>query len=108
MGTGVNEAQRLLRLLERSHSWAVYLPLQLADAMAMANSSYIKQIKEDTGTTDEFGLFLLPLGDNSYFPTNPAGPTMFGYNGSEHPELVKEFFKFVCSTESLQEILDNC
>lgn len=76
-------------------------------AMAMANSSYIKQIKEDTGTTDEFGLFLLPLGDNSYFPTNPAGPTMFGYNGSEHPELVKEFFKFVCSTESLQEILDN-
>ncbi|MDD2969349.1 MAG: carbohydrate ABC transporter substrate-binding protein, partial [Lachnospiraceae bacterium] len=32
---------------------------------------------------------------------------MFGYNGSEHPELVKEFFKFVCSTESLQEILDN-
>jgi len=76
-------------------------------AMAMANSSYIKQIKEDTGTTDEFGLFLLPLGDNSYFPTNPAGPTMFGYNGSEHPELVQEFFKFVCSTESLQEILDN-
>ena len=76
-------------------------------AMAMANSSYIKQIKEDTGTEDEFGLFLLPLGDNSYFPTNPAGPTMFGYNGSEHPELVQEFFKFVCSTESLQEILDN-
>jgi len=76
-------------------------------AMAMANSSYIKQIKEDTGTEDEFGLFLIPLGDNSSFPTNPAGPTMFGYNGSEHPELVKEFFDFVCSTESLQEILDN-
>ena len=76
-------------------------------AMAMANSSYIKQIKEDTGTEDEFGLFLLPLGDNTYFPTNPAGPTMFGYNGSEHPELVKEFFRFICSVESLQEILDN-
>lgn len=32
---------------------------------------------------------------------------MFGYNGSEHPELVKEFFNFVTQTESLQEILDN-
>ncbi|MDO5423357.1 MAG: ABC transporter substrate-binding protein [Eubacteriales bacterium] len=76
-------------------------------AMALANSSYIKQIQEETGTTDEFGLFLEPLADNSYFPTNAAGPTMFGYAGTEHPELVKEFFKFVCTTESLQEILDN-
>ncbi len=76
-------------------------------AMAMANSSFIKQIQEDTSTEDEFGLFLIPLGDNDTFPTNPAGPTMFGYQGSTHPELVKEFFNFVCSTESLQEILDN-
>lgn len=75
--------------------------------MAMANSSYIKQIKEETGTTDEFGLFLLPLADNNWFPTNPAGPTMFGYQGSEHPELVKAFFDFVCTTESLQNLLDN-
>lgn len=76
-------------------------------AMAMANSSYIKQIQEDTGTSDEFGLFLLPLGDNDTFPTNPGGPTMFGYEGSEHPELVKAFFEFCTTTESLQEILDN-
>jgi len=76
-------------------------------AMAMANSSYIKQIQEDTGTSDEFGLFLIPLGDNDTFPTNPAGPTMFGYQGTEHPELVKTFFDFVCTTQSLQEILDN-
>jgi raffinose/stachyose/melibiose transport system substrate-binding protein len=76
-------------------------------AMAMANSSYIKQIKEDTGTTDEFGLFLIPLGDNSYFPTNPAGPTMFGYSGAQDVELVKEFFSFVCTADSLQEILNN-
>lgn len=26
-------------------------------AMAMANSSYIQQIKDDTGTEDEFGMF---------------------------------------------------
>lgn len=32
---------------------------------------------------------------------------MFGYAGTEHPELVKEFFRFVTTTESLQEILDN-
>lgn len=75
--------------------------------MAMANSSIIKQIQEETGTSDEFGLFLIPLGDNDTFPTNPAGPTMFGYQGTEHPELVKAFFEFVCETQSLQEILDN-
>jgi len=76
-------------------------------AMAMGNSSFIKQIKEDTGTEDEFGMFLIQLGDNDTYPTNPAGPTMFGYNKSEHPELVKTFFEFVTTTESLQEILDN-
>ena len=76
-------------------------------AMAMANSSYIKQIQEDTGTTDEFGMFLIPLGDNDTYPTNPAGPTMFGYKGTEHEDLVKAFFEFVCTPDSLQEILDN-
>ena len=76
-------------------------------AMAMANSSYIQQIKDDTGTEDEFGMFLIPLGDNTWYPTNPGGPTMFGYKGTEHEDLVKEFFNFVTTTESLQEILDN-
>lgn len=76
-------------------------------AMAMANSSYIQQIKDDTGTEDEFGMFLIPLGDNTWYPTNPAGPTMFGYKGTEHEDLVKEFFNFFTTTESLQEILDN-
>ena len=76
-------------------------------AMAMANSSYIQQIKDDTGTEDEFGMFLIPLGNNTWYPTNPAGSTMFGYKGTEHEDLVKEFFNFVTTTESLQEILDN-
>ena len=76
-------------------------------AFAMNNSSYVKQIKEDTGTTDEFGMFLIPLGDNTSFPTNPAGPTMFGYKGTEHEDLVKAFFQFICTPESLQETLDN-
>ncbi len=57
--------------------------------------------------SDEFGMFLIPLGDNTWYPTNPAGPTMFGYKGTEHEDLVKEFFNFVTTTESLQEILDN-
>lgn len=78
-----------------------------ACAMSMANSSYIKQLQEETGTDDEWGLFLIPLGDNDTFPTNPAGPTMFGYKGTEHEGLVKAFFDFVTTTESLQEILDN-
>lgn len=76
-------------------------------AMAMCNSSYIKQIKDETGTSDEFGMFLIPLGDNDTFPTSPAGPTMFGYKGTSHEALVREFFDFVTTTESLQEILDN-
>ena len=73
----------------------------------MANSSFIRKIKEDTGTSDEFGMFLIPLGDNSWYPTNPAGPTMFGDKGTEHEELVKAFVQFVCTSERLQEILDN-
>ncbi|WP_130838392.1 ABC transporter substrate-binding protein [Lachnoclostridium sp. Marseille-P6806] len=76
-------------------------------AMAMANSSYIQQIKEDTGTGDEFGLFLIPLNDNDCYPTNPAGPTMFGYKSTPHEDLVRAFFTFLCTPESLQEILDN-
>ena len=62
-------------------------------AMALANSSFIKQIQDETGTTDEFGMFLEPLADNTWYPTNSSGPTMFGYAGTEHPELVKEFFR---------------
>ena len=68
-------------------------------AMAMANSSYIQQIKDDTGTEDEFGMFLIPLGDNTWYPTNPAGPTMFGYKGTEHEDLVKEFFNFLATVD---------
>lgn len=76
-------------------------------AMMIANAGDIKQIQDETGLSDELGLFLEPLGDNQSFPTSPAGPTMFGYKGSEHPELVKAFFDFVSTTESLQSILDS-
>jgi len=76
-------------------------------AMTIENSGTIKQIKDDTGTTDEFGLFLCPLGDNTWYTTSPAGPTMFGYKGTEHEDLVRAWFQFVCTPESLQEILDN-
>ncbi len=76
-------------------------------AMVTSGSGVIKQIQEDTETEDEFGMFLCPFVDNQYYPTNPSGPTMFGYQKTEHPELVKEFFDFVTTTESLQEILDN-
>lgn len=75
-------------------------------AMAMANPGYINQVIEETGTEDEFGLFLIPLGDNQTYPTNPAGPIMLGNKDSEHPELVKAFFDFVTTEESLQELLD--
>lgn len=75
-------------------------------AMAMANPGYINQVIEETGTTDEFALCLIPLGDNQNYPTNPAGPIMMGYKDTAHPELVKAFFDFVTTNESLQERLD--
>lgn len=75
-------------------------------AMAMANPGYINQVVTETGTTDEFGLFLIPLGDNQTYPTNPAGPIMMGNKNSEHPELVKVFFNFVTTDKSLQTLLD--
>jgi raffinose/stachyose/melibiose transport system substrate-binding protein len=75
-------------------------------AMAMANPGFINQVKEETGTEDEFGLCLIPLGDNQTYPTNPAGPIMMGYKDSANPELVKAFFDFVTTDESLQERLD--
>ena len=76
-------------------------------AMVISGSGVIKQIRDDTGSEDEFGMFLEPFVDNQTFPTNPSGPTMFGYNKSEHPDLVKEYFNFVTKTENLQSILDN-
>lgn len=76
-------------------------------AMAMSNAGFIRQIKEETGTKDEFGMFCIPLGDNTWYPTNPAGPTMFGNKKTSHEELVKAFFQFICTPESLQEILDK-
>jgi len=75
-------------------------------AMAMANPGFINQVITETGTTDEFGLFIIPLGDNQTYPTNPAGPIMMGNKNSENPELVKAFFDFVTTQESLQELLD--
>ena len=41
-------------------------------AMVTSGSGVIKQIKEDTATEDEFGLFLCPFADNQYYPTNPS------------------------------------
>ena len=76
-------------------------------AFAMNNSSYVKMLQDELDTTDEFGMFLIPLGDNTWFPTSPAGPTMFGYKGTEHEDLVRAWFQFVNTPESLQEILDN-
>ena len=78
-----------------------------ARTVKQAKNIMIKQIKDDTGSEDEYGMFLIPLGDNTWYPTSPAGPTMFGYKGTEHEDLVREFFNFVTTTESLQEILDN-
>lgn len=47
-------------------------------AMVTSGSGVIKQIKEDTATEDEFGLFLCPFADNQYYPTNQADQPCLG------------------------------
>lgn len=76
-------------------------------AMVMANPGQIAAIKEATGTTDEYGLFLIPLGDNQNYPTNPSGPAMFANKNSQYPEEVKMYYEFLTRQESLQYMLDN-
>lgn len=76
-------------------------------AMTMANPGQIAAIKEATSTTDEFGLFLIPLGDNQNYPTNPSGPAMFASKDSKYPEEVKMYYDFLTKQENLQIMLDN-
>lgn len=76
-------------------------------AMVMANPGQIAAIKDATGTSDEYGLFLIPLGDNQNYPTNPSGPAMFANKNTKYPEEVKMYYEFLTRQENLQYMLDN-
>jgi len=76
-------------------------------AMVMANPGQIASIKDATGTADEYGLFLIPLGDNQNYPTNPSGPAMFASKNTQYPEEVQMYYEFLARQESLQYMLDN-
>lgn len=76
-------------------------------AMVMASPGQIAAIKEATSTTDEYGLFLIPLGDNQSYPTNPSGPAMFASKDTKYAKEVQMYYEFVTKQESLQYLLDN-
>lgn len=75
-------------------------------AIAVQNSSAVDTLIAD-GSKDEFGIAVAPFGDNTWYPTNSQGPTMFLYNGSKHADLAQAFLSYCCDTNSLQSILDN-
>ena len=75
-------------------------------AMALAGPGYINQIKSETDSQDDYGIFLIPLGDNQNYPTNPAGPIMMAYRESENPELVRAFYDYLVEPANLQTLLD--
>ncbi|MBQ8304851.1 MAG: extracellular solute-binding protein [Blautia sp.] len=58
-------------------------------------------------TEDDFGMFLLPLLDNTYLNVHPTGPSRFIYKGSEHIEEAKQYLAYIASPESIQYMIDN-
>jgi raffinose/stachyose/melibiose transport system substrate-binding protein len=77
-------------------------------AIITASSSAIAQIRDEYPEfKDEMGLILLRFLDNNTFPTNPSGPALFGCAQSRYVNEVKEFFRFLTTTENLQIKLDG-
>ncbi|MBQ1310775.1 MAG: extracellular solute-binding protein [Blautia sp.] len=58
-------------------------------------------------TEDDFGLFLLPLLDNTYLNVHPAGPSRFIYSGSENIDAAKQYLAYISSKDSIQYMIDN-
>ena len=58
-------------------------------------------------TEDDFGMFLLPLLDNTYLNVHPTGPSRFIYSGSENIDAAKQYLDFITSKESVQYLIDN-
>ena len=58
-------------------------------------------------TEDDFGMFILPLCDNTYLNVHPTGPSRFIYKGSEHIEEAKQYLAYISSPESIQYMIDN-
>lgn len=56
---------------------------------------------------DNFGFFLMPIGDNRIWNVNPAAPTKFIYSGSKHVDAAKQYFEYLAKPENLQYMLDN-
>ncbi len=80
--------------------------LDRTSAFTMQNPGVIDVLAED-GSEDDFDIALIPLGDNTWYPTNSQGPTMFIYNGSDHVGLAEAYFSYICDTACLQSMLDN-
>ncbi len=58
-------------------------------------------------SASSFSFFPIPLLDNQFLPTHPAGPTKFVWTGGAHIAQAEQFLNFLASATSLQYLVDN-
>lgn len=58
-------------------------------------------------TSEDFGVFPVPYGDNQIIVETPCGPSKFVYSGSKNIDAAKQYMAFLASPESLQYLIDN-
>lgn len=58
-------------------------------------------------TSEDFGVFPVPYGDNQVIAETPCGPSKFIYSGSQNIDAAKQYLAFLASPESLQYLIDN-
>lgn len=78
-------------------------------AMVLAANGFIQQMKNDFPDVDanNYGIFLIPLGDNQQLNINPAGPTKFISATSPHADAAKQYLQFLTQPENMQYFIDH-
>ncbi|MCR5715896.1 MAG: extracellular solute-binding protein [Lachnospiraceae bacterium] len=73
-----------------------------------AISAIVASDQNTNGYTEEdFGLCLMPICDNQYLNVHPTGPSKFIYSGSANIDAAKQYLEYICTTDSLQYVIDN-
>lgn len=88
------------------------LNAEMADGGAVMACNMMGRIAEvdamnGTYTSDDFGIFPVPYGDNQTIVETPCGPSKFVYSGSKNIDAAKQYMAFLASPESLQYLIDN-
>jgi len=88
------------------------LNAEMADGGAVMTCNMMGRIAEvdamdGTYTSEDFGIFPVPYGDNQTIVETPCGPSKFIYSGSKNIDAAKQYLAFLASPESLQYLIDN-